>query len=880
MKYLSLLVSASAARTAAAFLFLVSAFAAAPVEEDVVLSPFEVVSERDYGYQATSTLSGTRTNERLRDLPMAVSILNQDFLKDVGVTDLFEMAQYALSVELDNKVYGIQQSGDGGGNSLRIRGISTSWVTRDGFIWYVPADTYNTESAEVNRGPSGLVFGDARAGGIINMNTKQASRRDFGNISLRIDSEGSRRAQVDLNRRLGAKTALRLNLLDSDLRDWRDTAFNKTLGVALSAHYDLNRENRFRVSAEWGDINKVPTRGRMADRFSLSGYVRGSGRVTPGNPPGTTVLQASGATQRWMLIGGQLYNLESTGNAAGTGPGVYFRVTSTPTTSLFSIDEALVPREQQWNGPSERYDNTFYTHTVAWEHRLSADTAVELAYNLQKVDRWDLTTNPDGVYLDPNPFLPGAGGALVPNPHFEDLYVDHRITCNRSRNDLMNWRLTAAHQFAVWGQRQRLIANLSSRDDRARWTILQEQLTPEALADLGVTGAELRTAGNALRYRHYLEDGNGERIRWSSPPGLARLYEFPGGTQYFMRQISASLLHVGRYWRERVITTVGVRRDGYDQKNIPYETEVQTGLARLTLEPDGTPRWVRAPRRYRNITNYGAVFSPVPWARVFANYADNFRFTTNVTPYFNGDPRLLLASDGIDAGFSTYLFSNRLTATVTWFSNNAINEGVTATSQVINDEINALLGTAYSGTGDTRTRSARGHEVELVANPSRGWTLSLKYATRRNRNEEIAPRLAAVLERMKAATQDSSLYQRAETQYQTLQVEDPSSRKSWNFATRYTFTTGLLKGLRVGASGFRQPAMEVEIANRPTLAVPGYTMLNAFAGYDVRLTERMRWDLQLNVDNALNLQTRVGRNYFGTSFLPPIKFSLTQALKF
>ena len=40
------------------------------------------------------------------------------------------------------------------------------------------------------------------------------------------------------------------------------------------------------------------------------------------------------------------------------------------------------------------------------------------------------------------------------------------------------------------------------------------------------------------------------------------------------------------------------------------------------------------------------------------------------------------------------------------------------------------------------------------------------------------------------------------------------------------------------------------------------------------------WDLQLNVDNVLNLHTRVGRNYFGTSFLPPIKLSVTNTFKF
>ncbi len=850
-------------------------------EETVHLSPFTVSEDRTVGYETTSTLSGTRTNERLRDLPMGVSILNQDFLRDVGVTDIFEMSQYALNVELDNKVYGIEQSnGDGGGNSLKIRGISTSWVTRDGFIWYVPADTYNTESAEVNRGPSGLVFGDARAGGIINLTTKQAARRDAGQFSLRVDSEGSLRALLDVNRRLGSRASLRLNALHSDLRDWRDTAFNRTHGLALAANYDFNPENRLRMSAEWGDINKVPTRGRLADRFTLSGYVRGSGRHTPGNPPGTTVLAAAGTTQRWTLVDGRLYNLESTGNAAGTTPGVYFRRTNVATTDLFDLSESIAPAHQQWNGPSERYDNTYYTHTVAWEHRLARDTALELAYNYQKVDRWDVSTNPDGVYLDPNPLLPGPGGTLVPNPRFEDLYLDHRITANRSRNDLLNGRLTGLHQFKLWGQRQRLIANFSLREDRARWDVLQEQMTPESLATLGVSGAELRTSFNPIRYRHYLEDGNDAALRWILQPDRARLYKFPGGTRYMIRQLSGSLLHIGRFWQDRIVTTVGWRRDGYAQRNIPYETDPTTGLAQLGREADGQLRWVRAAGKYRNIYNYGVVIAPVPWARVFANYADNFRFTTNVTPYFNDEPRLLLASDGLDGGFSTYLFSDRLTATVTWFKNSALNDPQAATTNLINEEINALLGTRFTATGDTRSRAARGHEIEIVANPTRGWTFSLKVAARRNRNEEIAPRLAAVLAQMKAKATDPVQYQLTETQYQTLQVENASARSSFNFATRYSFTAGRLKGLRLGASGFRQPDEVVEFTNRPALPVKGFIMLNLFGGFERRLTQHLRWDLQLNVSNVLGLRTRVGRNYFGSSFLPPTKLLVTNSVSF
>jgi hypothetical protein len=69
-------------------------------EKDVVqLSPFIVSSERDSGYQATSTLAGTRLNTPIRDLGAAISIYTKDFLNDIGATNANELLIYATGME-------------------------------------------------------------------------------------------------------------------------------------------------------------------------------------------------------------------------------------------------------------------------------------------------------------------------------------------------------------------------------------------------------------------------------------------------------------------------------------------------------------------------------------------------------------------------------------------------------------------------------------------------------------------------------------------------------------------------------------------------------------------------------------------------------------
>ena len=52
-------------------------------EEQVVeLSPFEVTSDQDRGYAATSSLAGSRINTQLRDVGSAITVVTAEFMKD------------------------------------------------------------------------------------------------------------------------------------------------------------------------------------------------------------------------------------------------------------------------------------------------------------------------------------------------------------------------------------------------------------------------------------------------------------------------------------------------------------------------------------------------------------------------------------------------------------------------------------------------------------------------------------------------------------------------------------------------------------------------------------------------------------------------------
>src|SRR5687767_9946226 len=68
-------------------------------EAAIVLSPFTVQTERDTGYQATSTLAGTRLNTPIRDLASGISVLTRDLITDLGATNINELLIYSVGAE-------------------------------------------------------------------------------------------------------------------------------------------------------------------------------------------------------------------------------------------------------------------------------------------------------------------------------------------------------------------------------------------------------------------------------------------------------------------------------------------------------------------------------------------------------------------------------------------------------------------------------------------------------------------------------------------------------------------------------------------------------------------------------------------------------------
>ena len=166
--------------------------------EAVKLSPFEVRTDKDTGYAASSTLAGSRLNTDLKDTPAAISVFTKDFLDDIGAINVAEALVYAMNTERDFSDF----TGNGFNAvdvTFQMRGFVGASLGRNYFGWFGSSDSYNVERLDFSRGPNSILFGIGGPGGIVNTTTKQARiGRDRNELGLRVGSWNDYRATLEL----------------------------------------------------------------------------------------------------------------------------------------------------------------------------------------------------------------------------------------------------------------------------------------------------------------------------------------------------------------------------------------------------------------------------------------------------------------------------------------------------------------------------------------------------------------------------------------------------------------------------------------------------------------------------------------------------------
>lgn len=251
-----------------------------PLDEEVLqLSPFQVNSSKDQGYQAFSTMSGTRLNTRLEDIASSISVITKQQLEDTASLDINDMFRYELgtegihqwtsfTVDRGNVTDDVASNPNG---ATRMRGLTAANVAMNGFTSSLPVDAYNIESLEISRGPNSTLFGLGATGGGINANTARANTtRDRTRFQSRVDSTDGYRGSFDLNRVLiDNKLAVRVLGVHDHRGFERKPSSDVTKRVNTLATYQPFAKTTVRASFEsYRNLNNRPNSATPRDMYS------------------------------------------------------------------------------------------------------------------------------------------------------------------------------------------------------------------------------------------------------------------------------------------------------------------------------------------------------------------------------------------------------------------------------------------------------------------------------------------------------------------------------------------------------------------------------------------------------------------------------------
>lgn len=241
----------------------------------VELSPFVVTSSEAVGYQATSTLAGTRLNTDIKDIGAAVSVYTQEFLEDIGVNKLQDILTYTASTEAagpSGNFSGITGESsaevrDDPAGVNRVRALAQATRTRDFFPTDIPADTFSFDTLTVSRGPNAILAGVGNAGGVIDSALRKATFKDNYRLVSRFGSYGSHREEVHINKVIiPQRLAIRLDLLNDEKGYRQHPAYENDRRLYAALQLRVIEPKRgsflgrgtFRANFEKGEIEGIP----------------------------------------------------------------------------------------------------------------------------------------------------------------------------------------------------------------------------------------------------------------------------------------------------------------------------------------------------------------------------------------------------------------------------------------------------------------------------------------------------------------------------------------------------------------------------------------------------------------------------------------------
>ncbi|HLE57389.1 MAG TPA: TonB-dependent receptor, partial [Rhodothermia bacterium] len=264
-------------------------------EDVLVLSPFEVRSDRDFGYLKTNSVTATRIGTEIQKVPMNISVVSEDMIRDTNMQNIQDVLRYQSSSAGDGRM-GILQPATGFTPSgiMTLRGFPINSRLRNGISRYSGYSLDNVDRVEIIKGPAAVFFGNAFPGGVINYVTKQPQFYDIPttlSYEYRVYDErmGGSRLRVDHNTVFSDKAAMRIVTAWDHQQGDRRFEYNK--GYSINAGLTLVpfESGKLRIALEAEVLDKQYNQDDEAWRWPTQWF------ADYANPPANLIAVAGAA---------------------------------------------------------------------------------------------------------------------------------------------------------------------------------------------------------------------------------------------------------------------------------------------------------------------------------------------------------------------------------------------------------------------------------------------------------------------------------------------------------------------------------------------------------------------------------------------------------
>lgn len=215
-----------------------------------------IVTGKSDGYVATNSVTATKTDTPLIDVPQTISVVTRERLDDQAMRNVADVLRYVPGTTIGQ--------GEGNRDQITLRGQNT---TADFFLDGVRDDVqyyrslYNIERVEILKGPFALIFGRGGSGGIINrvQKTPSADALAIGGVAS-VNTFGAWDVSADINAPISGNAAFRLNANYESLDNHRDFFGGERYAINPYLAVDLGQW-KLGLSYEYVNDDRVTDRG-------------------------------------------------------------------------------------------------------------------------------------------------------------------------------------------------------------------------------------------------------------------------------------------------------------------------------------------------------------------------------------------------------------------------------------------------------------------------------------------------------------------------------------------------------------------------------------------------------------------------------------------